>query len=63
MYYCYFDTPIGELLLAGDNDALEIIGFPEGSMRRDPEQDWIFNEQPFEEARRQLVEYFDGKRR
>ena len=32
-------------------------------MRRDPEQDWIFNEQPFEEARRQLGEYFDGKRR
>ena len=63
MYYCYFDTPIGELLLAGDNDALEIIGFPEGSMRRDPEQDWIFNEQPFEEACRQLGEYFKGKRR
>ena len=32
-------------------------------MRRDPEHDWIFNEKPFEEARRQLSEYFAGERR
>lgn len=62
MYYCYFDTPIGELLLAGDEDALAMIGFPEGKMRREPEPDWIFNEKPFGEAIRQLGEYFDGKR-
>ena len=63
MYYCYVDTPIGELLLAGSNDALHLIGFPKGSMRRDPEPDWIFKEEPFEDIRRQLQEYFDGKRR
>ena len=62
MYYCYFDTPIGELLLAGDEDALAMIGFPEGKMRREPEPDWIYNEKPFDEAIRQLGEYFDGKR-
>ncbi len=63
MYYCYLDTPIGELLLAGDEHALCLVGFPEGSMRRDPEPDWIYNEKPFADARRQLVEYFEGKRR
>ena len=63
MYYCYMHSPIGELLLAGDEDALTMIGFPKGSMRRDPEPDWIFNEKPFAEAVRQLGEYFDGKRR
>lgn len=63
MNYCYMDSPIGELLLAGDDDALTVIGFPEGKMRRDPEADWIFNEQPFAEARRQLGEYFAGERR
>lgn len=63
MYYCYFDTPIGELLLAGEEDALTLIGFPKGSMRRDPESDWIFNEQPFAEVRRQLAEYFAGERK
>ena len=63
MYYCYLETPIGELLLAGDADGLSLIGFPKGSMRREPEPDWIFNEKPLAEARRQLREYFAGKRR
>jgi len=63
MYYCYLDTPIGELLLACEGDALSMIGFPKGSMRRDPEPDWIFNEAPLKNARTQLAEYFDGERR
>ncbi|MGB5738753.1 MAG: methylated-DNA--[protein]-cysteine S-methyltransferase, partial [Woeseia sp.] len=62
MYYCYLTTPIGDLLLAGNEDGLGVIGFPQGKMRRDPEPEWIFSEQPFAEARRQLGEYFDGKR-
>ena len=63
MYYCYFDTPIGELLLAGEADSLSMIGFPKGAMRRDPEADWIYNEAPFEIVRRQLGEYFAGERK
>ena len=63
MYYCYLDTPIGDLLLAGDDDGLALVGFPEGSMRREPEGDWIYNEGPFKEARAQLTAYFAGKRK
>ena len=63
MYYCYLDTPIGELLLAGEEGGLSMIGFPKGSMRREPEPDWIFNEKPLADARRQLHEYFAGERR
>ena len=63
MYYCYVDTPIGELLLAGTENALSLIGFPKGSMRRDPGPDWIFKEEPFEKVRQQLREYFEGQRR
>jgi len=63
MYYCYLETTIGDLLLAGDDDGLSLIGFPEGSMRREPEDDWIFNEKPFIEAREQLTAYFAGERR
>lgn len=63
MYYCYLDTPIGELLLAGDDDGLYQVGFPKGSMRREPQADWIFNEGRLQEARRQLSEYFAGERR
>jgi len=63
MYYCYMDTPIGELLLAGDDDGLGLVGFPQGKMRHDPEPDWIFNEKPFAAARQQLEEYFAGERK
>jgi methylated-DNA-[protein]-cysteine S-methyltransferase len=63
MYFCYLDSPIGELLLAGDDDALSLVSFPEGSMRRDPDPDWIYNEKPFAAARQQLTEYFAGERR
>lgn len=62
MYYCYLDTPIGELLLAGDDDGLSLVGFPQGSMRREPESDWIYNEQELATARQQLCEYFSGER-
>ncbi len=63
MYYCYLETPIGDLLLAGDEDALYLIGFPEGSMRREPADDWIFSEKPFADAREQLTAYFEGDRK
>lgn len=63
MYYCYLNTPIGDLLLAGDDEALSLVGFPQGKMRHDPEPDWIFNEKPFAAVRQQLAEYFAGDRK
>lgn len=63
MYYCFLPTPIGELLLAGDEHGLSLIGFPEGSMCRRPEPDWIRSEKPFVNARKQLTAYFDGTRK
>ncbi len=63
MYYCYLETPIGDLLLAGDEEALCLVGFPEGSMRREPQDDWIYSEKPFTDARAQLTAYFEGGRK
>lgn len=63
MYYCYMNSPIGDLLLAGDGDALSLVGFPKGKMRHDPDPDWIYNEKPFAGARQQLAEYFAGDRK
>ncbi len=63
MYYCYLETPIGDLLLACDEQALCLVGFPEGSMRREPEADWIYSEKPFAGAREQLSAYFAGERK
>jgi len=63
MYYCYLNAPIGDLLLAGDDEALSLVGFPQGKMRHDPEPNWIYNEKPFAAARQQLEEYFAGERK
>jgi len=60
MHYCFLTTPIGDLLLAGDEQGLSLVGFPEGSMRREPDHDWIYSEKPFADARAQLTAYFDG---
>ena len=63
MYYCYLKTQIGDLLLAGDDGSLSLIGFPKGKMRHDPQPDWILNEEPFAAVRQQLEEYFAGDRK
>ena len=63
MFYCYLATPIGDLLLAGDDKALCLIGFPQGRMRHEPDPEWICNDKPFATASRQLTEYFVGERR
>ncbi len=63
MYYCYLNTPIGDLLLAGDDDALSLVGFPQGAMRHDPDADWVYDEKPFAAVREQLQEYFAGTRK
>ena len=62
MYYCHVGSPLGDLLVAGDDEGLRYLSFPDGKMRLDPEPEWIFNEQPFKAAKTQLDEYFRGER-
>lgn len=61
MEYCYCDSPLGPLLLAGDQEGLKLISFPEGSKKEDPQPEWIKNEVPFQETIQQLNDYFAGK--
>lgn len=63
MNYCTIDSPLGALLLAGDDEVLHLIGFPEGKGRIEPGADWDHTPGGFPAARRQLGEYFAGKRR
>lgn len=63
MYYTYLDTPIGELLLAGDQDALCKLGFPEGPKRRRAEAGWELRDASFTEVKAQLNQYFAGSLR
>lgn len=63
MQYRYLDSPVGELLIAGDASALRHIGFPSGNGALVPPDDWTHDASPFDAACRQLDEYFAGKRR
>ena len=59
MNYCYLETPIGRLLLAGDETAVRQIQFAPNS----PDPGWVKHETgPLTETARQLREYFAGKR-
>lgn len=63
MFYTMLTSPVGELLLAGEVDSLQLIGFPSGRGAASPDDDWERNPAPFAEATRQLDDYFAGKRR
>jgi methylated-DNA-[protein]-cysteine S-methyltransferase len=63
MQYRYIESPIGKLLLAGDDNGLAIIGLPKGKGIVVPESTWQRSEHCFEEVERQLHEYFAGARK
>lgn len=61
MHYNYLDSPVGRLLIAGDDDGLQCIGFPGGRGARRPEPEWREDPSGFAEVRRQLEAYFAGE--
>lgn len=63
MQYRYIESPIGKLLLAGDENGLAIIGFPQGKGIVVPESSWQLSDKCFEDAEQQLNEYFAGTRK
>ena len=64
MKYCFADSPIGPLLIAGDDQAIHLIAFPKNGKPQKPEAGWTESRSgPLAEAVRQLREYFAGKRR
>ncbi len=63
MQYRYMKSPLGELLLAGVDDTLHLIGLPEGKGLVTPADDWQFSPDAFSEPVAQLTQYFDGERK
>ena len=64
MHYCYWDSPVGPLLLAGDDAALRRIEFPKDGKARKPAAGWAESSARgvLAETVRQLREYFAGRR-
>ena len=56
------ESPIGPLLLVGDEDGLRQLWFVEGRRKRRPNPDWVQNAKPLAAAIGQLREYFAGRR-
>ena len=50
-------------MLGGTEDALEVIGFSRGSKARGADTTWERWDYPFRTVRKQLEEYFAGKRK
>ena len=63
MKYRYIKSPIGLLLLAGDDEGLKFVGFPEGKGQVQPQPEWKKDDRAFKDVKKQLDEYFAGKRK
>ncbi|NKB81598.1 MAG: methylated-DNA--[protein]-cysteine S-methyltransferase [Nitrospirales bacterium] len=61
-YYYVTSSPVGKLLLAGDQHKLTLISFQEGKHPMKPPPTWTYDQKPFREAIQQLKEYFSGNR-
>lgn len=58
--YSYIASPVGPLLVAGDEAALHFLSFPTGHKSFGPRPQWHRSDAPFVEVRRQLDAYFAG---
>jgi len=63
MQYCETSTPIGRLLLAGDESGLRRVSFPNRPPPAEIAKRWERTEEPFREAISQLEAYFDRRLR
>jgi methylated-DNA-[protein]-cysteine S-methyltransferase len=59
-FYTFMDSPIGRLLLAGDEAALHFLSFPNGHKSFGPKAGWIRSDAPFAGVTSQLTAYFEG---
>jgi methylated-DNA-[protein]-cysteine S-methyltransferase len=61
-YFTTVASPVGELLLTSDGDALTGILLPRPGRAQAPRPEWLRDDAPFRETREQLDAYFAGDR-
>lgn len=61
IFYTTVDSPLGPILLAGNNEGLRELNFQEGKRPTPIGADWEKNAAPFAETVAQLQAYFDGE--
>jgi methylated-DNA-[protein]-cysteine S-methyltransferase len=63
LFYTTMKSPVGPLLLAGDECGLRFVSFENSKRAASVEPDWKSDQTPFAEVIRQLLEYFSGERK
>jgi methylated-DNA-[protein]-cysteine S-methyltransferase len=61
MYYKEVDSPIGPLLLAGDDEGLRFLLFKNGRDKARPQPDWEPDRNMLKDAAKQVGAYFSGR--
>jgi methylated-DNA-[protein]-cysteine S-methyltransferase len=61
MHYTKIESPIGPLLLAGNDGGLRFLSFAAQKRAVTPRREWIEDSRPFVEVTRQLRAYFRGE--
>ena len=59
--YTYMETPVGQLMLAGEGEVLHHLSFPSGKMCFKPKPDWDYHAAAFKQTRHQIDDYFAGQ--
>ena len=59
--YCYLDSPLGKLMLAGDENFLKMIEFPDHKKAKEIEKSWLYSESRFKCESDELIRYFEGE--
>jgi methylated-DNA-[protein]-cysteine S-methyltransferase len=59
--YCILESPVGPILIAGDNGGLKLINFQDGPNAQAPNSNWKENRRFFQTAIQQFNAYFDGR--
>ena len=60
-HYCYLDSPLGKLILAGDQHFLKLIEFPGQNKTKETKKNWIYSVSRFKCEIDELIRYFDGE--
>lgn len=60
-YFSRMNSPVGELLLSGDGQALTLLAMHEQKHGSQPQDDWQRDDGAFGAAREQLAAYFAGE--
>lgn len=63
MYYSYYSSPVGPLLLTAEKTVLCGLHFSTGNKAKGADASWERYDEPFRRVKKQLGEYFAGTRK